>query len=138
MTLIDAINDYKDRFPSNSLTEDRLTSFISALDNMIQIDMLNTYPYVYSTDNEGNVSHIDGTLVTYDYAADKDIALKLSGTPFEDIYGLYLASMAFHQQQDWIKYSNEKSMFNARYLDAVCYYSRTNSPVRVTKIKNIW
>lgn len=138
MTLQEAIDKYKMKFPSNPYDDEQLADHINTLDNMAQMELLDTFPYVYTTDEEGNVVQSAGTLAAYSYPADAEKRLLLSETPYEDLYGLYLAAMAFFDQQDWMKYSNCKGMFNARYLDALNYYSRTNPPIKETKITNIW
>lgn len=138
MTVSDVIKDYKNKNPGTPYTDEQLTVLVSALDRMIQSEILHTFPYVVTDNGDGTFTKTDGTLVGYDYDDDKDTAVLLSGTPFEDLYLLYVTSMVLFYQADWIRYSNAKSMFNARYADTAKYYSRTILRPQQFRLRNYW
>jgi len=139
MTLLAAIDKFMVLNPNLPYTEAQLTEVLNTVERMIQTEIMNTYPFIVTQDPiTQEITRTPGTLITYDWEADQAKTLLLSGTPFEDIYGLYLASQVFYMQGEWTKYANAKAMFNARYMEAQAYFCRTETRVQEHYFKNFW
>lgn len=139
MTLKDALDKYKVLNSTTPYTDAQITEMVQTLDRMVQTEILHTFPYVETEDEEtGVITKTDGIIVSYSFPANQATALLLSGTPFEDVYMLYLTSMTYFNQADWMRYSNAKGMFNTRYMDAMYYHSRNFKRPQTNKIRNYW
>lgn len=142
MTLKEAIDKYNANNannPSNPYDFGVLTDLINTIEQTIQTELLNTFPFVVTTNEDtGEIIRTPGTLVSYDWAEDQETALLLTGSPFEDVYGLYVTAMVNFNQGEWTKYANTQAMFNARYKDASAYYARTAPRVQKNTMHNYW
>lgn len=139
MTLKEVIDAYSADHSSNPYDSGKLTGMVTALDRMVQEKMLHTFPFVLSIDPDtGEIIKTAGTLVTYAYDTDQEKELLLSGTPYEDLYSLYLPAMVSFKQEDWMKYQNKKNMYNARYMEALAYFAKNYQQIQTDEIHNYW
>ena len=139
MTLKEAIDQYKLQHPSTPYDSPTLTGMVNTLEQTIQTELLNTFPFVITQDTgTGAITKTPGTLVSYSWETDQDKELLLTGTPFVDVYVLYITAMVNFNQAEWTKYSNTQAMFNARYSDAAAYYARTAPRVQGNRMRNFW
>lgn len=139
MTLQDVIDAYKAINTGNTRTDAQFAKMVTALDRTVQEKMLHTFPYVVSKNADtGEIIRTAGTLIEYTYPDDANKELLLSGTPYDDLYGLYIPAMVSFEQEDWMKYQNKKNMYNARYMEALAYFNRNNERVQENKFRNYW
>ena len=139
MTLKEAIDKYKLQNPSSPYDSPTLTGMVNTIEQTIQTELLNTFPFVITQDTDTEeITKTAGTLVSYSWDTDQSKELLLSGTPFEDLYVLYITAMVNFDQSEWTKYSNTQAMFNARYSDAAAYYARTAPRVQENRMHNYW
>ena len=139
MTLKDVLDKYKALNTSNPYDDARLADMVQTLDRTIQVEMKHTFPYITTLDADtGDVIKTDGVMIDYSYPTDQDTVVQLSGTPFDDIYVIYMMSITYFEEADWMRYSNQKGMFNARYVDANNYFSRNYMQVQANSFRNYW
>lgn len=137
LTLANVISKFKAFRGGDAHTNDQLTSHINVLENTIQVEALKTYPYTYTKEDDDTITQADGTLVAYVYATDSTENLLLTGTPFEDLYVLYLIAMAYFDQEDFDKYAPAQAMFNSRYKKLLDYENKLVVRPYIS-VTNIW
>jgi hypothetical protein len=73
---------------------------------------------------------------SYNLPDDADSPL-LVEHPFDDLYGLYVASMIDFHNREYDNYNNTALMFQQRYDQYKVWYIQTHAPTKVRKFKNV-
>jgi len=129
-TLKKVIDEF-DALHVNAYTNDQKTIWINELEANIQIEIFRTYPGI------DPVTLLLVELTQYEYDTDQNTSL-LVGSPYDCLYGMYLACMADFNSREWASYNNEKNMFNLKYLEYANFHNRTNTPKQPNSVKNTW
>lgn len=113
MTISQAISAL-DSYKPNTYTQDEKISWLSAMDGMIKLNVIDTH-------EDGENVEFTG----YDGETDTDTEL-LVGAPYEELYILWMAAKADFYNEEYDKYNNTITRFNDLYQDFANYYNRTH------------
>ena len=115
MTIIEPINKI-DNFKPNSYTQQDKVRWLSILDGIIKVEIIDT--------------HEGGEGVAFNgYEADTDVrTVLLVPAPYDDVYVKWLEAQIDYANGETAKYNNSMVMFNAAYSAFERYYNRTHIP----------
>lgn len=115
MTIIEAINAV-DAVKPNSYSQDEKIAWLSRLDGNIKAEVVDT--------------HEDGEAVVYEgYDENTPLSTQLiAPAPYDDIYIKWLEAQIDYANNEFAKYANSASAFNAAYSVYTNWYNRQHMP----------
>ena len=120
MTILDAIHQI-DTLKPNTYSQEQKIRWLSTLDGVVKKEIIDTHE-----GGEG-ISFEPYTLAT----AGNDLLIP---APYDDVYLRWLEVQIDYANNEYAKYQNSMTMYNAAYVAFERYYNRTHMPLG-TKLK---
>ena len=115
MTIIEAINRIDSLKPNNYSQDDKV-AWLSKIDGIIKEKIIDT--------------HEGGEDIVYEgYDADTNTATELiAKAPYDDLYIKWLEAQIDYANNEYGKYNNSMTMYNATYAEYENYCNRSHMP----------
>ena len=118
MATMNSTIEHIDRLKPNVYTDEDKYEWISRVNNMIATEVHQTEPVVYAIPDD----------------ADKEL---LVPAPYDDLYGLYVASMIDFYNREYGHYNNSTMMFSERLEAYKAWYIRQHNPEKAKNFRNV-